>query len=487
MPRPFSTTLILRTPLGRFVTSHVCSARSKPFSPIKKCMFSTTSPTKSSSIEIDTAIIGGGVMGSSTAYHLAKSRLQAAGDNAVLVIERDPTYKRASSSLSAGGIRQQFSLKENILMGMYGRDFMRTASHLLTSEHRNNQQMNNPVDVQFRECGYLFLTSTQQGKQRMMANHQLQTQLGCDILLLDPDQLRAKFGSWLNVDDIVMGSYGRSGEGWVDPWILIQGMKNKAMEMGVTYVHGKLVGATRDETNGRVTSIQVQLLTPTSISLSSTNNVVTYHVNNIVNAAGPQASTVMDILAGGSNLLRYPLPVRARKRCVFYFHCSASDGVPPSTTPLTIDATCPVYFRPEGHSSNTFVCGVSPSALQDPDCSDERELDVVQHEFFDGVIWPALYNRVPAFGEIKVKSSWAGFYEYNTVDQNAIIGFHPELRNVLLVNGFSGHGLMQSPAAGRAAAELLDNEGTFQTLDLSIFGFERFMEGGTPVFEEGIV
>ena len=134
--------------------------------------------------------------------------------------------------------------------------------------------------------------------------------------------------------------------------------------------------------------------------------------------------------------------------------------------------------------------GVSPDEASDPDCDpeDDTVLKSVDHHLFDDIIWPALYERVPAFEELKVVSSWAGFYDYNTLDQNAIIGYHSELRNLVLCNGFSGHGLMHSPAAGRAASELIasGSQARFETIDLSRFSFERILQKA-PIFETGIV
>ena len=165
---------------------------------------------------------------------------------------------------------------------------------------------------------------------------------------------------------------------------------------------------------------------------------------------------------------------------------------PPATplwhAPLTVD-TSGVYFRPEGASSrDTFLCGVSPEAAVDEDVADAGALAVGEDDhrtLFEETIWPALYSRVEAFGELKVQASWAGLYEYNTLDQNAVIGWHPELHNVVHLCGFSGHGLQQAPAAGRAVAELIEH-GRYTTLDLSIFGFERVLRN-EPVRETGIV
>jgi FAD-dependent oxidoreductase domain-containing protein 1 len=187
-----------------------------------------------------------------------------------------------------------------------------------------------------------------------------------------------------------------------------------------------------------------------------------------------------------------PLPVRPKKRCIYFFHCDSNQqeegAIVPDVAPLTIDSSG-AYFRSEGvhRGTGNFLCGISPSRDNDPDCYDPKDLENADPHLFEDKIWPALYNRVPAFGSIKVQSSWASLYEYNVVDQNCILDYHPEMSNVLMVNGFSGHGLQHSPAAGRAAAELIDNNNQFQTLDLNIFRFDRFIDGGRgPVYEKGI-
>ena len=190
-----------------------------------------------------------------------------------------------------------------------------------------------------------------------------------------------------------------------------------------------------------------------------------------------------------------PLPVQARKRCIFSVECPAASAtviVPPPTAPLTVDPSG-VYFRPEGAAPGRFICGVSPPEHDDPahaatddgGDADARALECVDHHLFDDVVWPALAERVPAFGALKVRGAWAGFYEHNTLDQNAIVGAHPDAPNLLLCNGFSGHGLQQSPAAGRAISELIV-AGKFETIDLTRFGFERVARAA-PIWETGIV
>ena len=167
------------------------------------------------------------------------------------------------------------------------------------------------------------------------------------------------------------------------------------------------------------------------------------------------------------------LPVQSRKRCVFPFHSPE----PAPRCPLVID-TNGVYFRPEGTG---FLCGVALPEDQDPECFDFE----VQHALFESVLWPALAHRVPGFEAARVGKAWAGHYDVNTLDHNLILGAHPDVDNLLFANGFSGHGLQQSPAVGRALAELVV-AGRFETLDLSAFGWQRVLEG-RPMREINVV
>lgn len=421
-----------------------------------------------------TLIIGGGPIGLSAAYHLATT----SPESNITVLERDPTYTRASATLSAGGIRQQFSLKQNVQMSIYGRDFLRSCNELLRVDDEE-------VDVQFQEKGYLFLASTEKGAEIMKRNNEVQVGEGADVKLLNAKELQSKF-PWLNTKDIILGSYGESGEGWFDPWILLRGLKRKCQSIGVNIIKGTPVSAIRDNNTGRMLSVDV-------LEHHDGNEKQNrYNVDTVVNAAGAHCATLMDTLAGDKKLV-YPIPVEPRKRCIFFFHCATNQQeIVPSIAPLTICPISNVYFRSEGHieengeMTGNFLCGVSPTKENDHVIDNINDLDYADHELWDDVIWPALYNRVPAFGEVKLKSSWAGLYEYNTLDQNAIIDFHPEIPNVLMVNGFSGHGLQQAPAAGRAAAELLAN-GKFESLNLDIFSFDRCCNKKPPVFELGIV
>ncbi len=170
------------------------------------------------------------------------------------------------------------------------------------------------------------------------------------------------------------------------------------------------------------------------------------------------------------------LPVGPRKRFVYVLDCpTATDAL--HKAPLTILPNG-IYMRPEGRN---FICGLSPEAHEEPEGRDWE----VDHDWFEERIWPGLAERVPAFEAIKVISAWTGFYDYNDLDQNGIIGRHPEIGNFILANGFSGHGFQQGPAAGNAVAELIVHGG-FREIDLTRFGYERIAKG-EPLLEKNII
>jgi FAD-dependent oxidoreductase domain-containing protein 1 len=466
------------------------------------CRLFHTSIIRPTPVAVDTLIIGGGPMGSSTAYHLALIQQQqqqqssaavVPDPNRIWVVEKDPTYRSASATVSAAGVRQQFSLVENVQMSAYGRDFLRKVPELLNVENKKNKHSNNaPPDVQFVEHGYLFLAADNAGVAQLRHNHLVQQKADCDthIDLLTPAQLQGQF-PWLTVNDLQLGSFGSKGEGWFDPWSLLLAWKEKnVQDLGVTYRHATPIDARRNATTGAIEWVQLR-----DLSKNGNNKTEWIQVlSHVVNAAGPHASDLLDVLAGGKDEHTLPFPVRPRKRSMFYFHCSSkNNNQVPHLAPLTVDPLTNAYFRSEGRpGSGTFVCGVSPPSHQDIDYGydgDDRRpghVNQADHELWEDIVWPALYHRVPAFGNIKLLSSWAGLYEYNTFDQNAIIDTHPELPNLMLINGFSGHGLQHSMAAGRAAAERMAH-GSFVTLDLTAFGYDRLLQGGDRIVEEEIV
>ena len=387
----------------------------------------------------DVLIVGGGAVGSSAAFFLAA---QPDFQGKVLVLEQDFSYEKCATALSAASIRHQFSTPENIRLSQFGSHFLKNMADYLTVDGEVPQ-------VSFHERGYLFL-ATASGQGVLQSNHRVQKAEGVDVDLLTPQQLKARY-DWMNMDDLVAGSLGNAGEGWLDAYSLMRGLRRKAIALGVAYRQAKLVKLNRE--GHRIVS-------------ATLSDGTTVACGTVINTAGTGATA----LAQTAGIV---LPVEARKRSIFYFISSAK--LP--GCPMVIEPTG-AYFRPEGEG---FICGVAPSPDDDPECFDFE----VQHQLFDDVLWPTLAARVPGFEALRVQRSWAGHYDMNVMDHNLILGAHPEVENLLFANGFSGHGLQQSPAVGRALSELV-TYGGFRTLDLQAFGWDRVLKN-QPLFEINIV
>ncbi|MFQ5775607.1 MAG: NAD(P)/FAD-dependent oxidoreductase [Kiloniellaceae bacterium] len=387
----------------------------------------------------DVTIAGGAVMGSAIAYFLGAD---PAFDGTVAVIERDPSYANCATTRSWGGIRQQFSTPENVRMSLFGARFVKQAAELLDVDGE-------APDLGFRERGYLFLAS-EAGLPVLERNCRLQRSLGAAVALLGPAELAERF-PWLNLDGLAGGGYGLENEGWIDPAALLHGLRRKAKALGATYLEDEVVGI--DIERRRVAGVRLRKGAALGCGV-------------LVNAAGPHAGALAR-LAGAE------LPVRPRKRTTFVFDCR--EELP--RMPLTIDASG-VAFRPEG---GRYIAIVSPPDALDRDSADLEP----DYGLFEEVIWPILAHRVPAFAAIKPTGAWAGHYDYNTFDRNAVLGPHPQIEGLLFCNGFSGHGVQQAPAAGRAIAELIVH-GAFRTLDLSNLSYARILEG-RPVKEINVV
>lgn len=390
-------------------------------------------------MQTDVLIVGGAVVGSATAYFLAS---QPSFKGSILVVEQDPTYARSATALSAASIRHQFSTPENIRLSQFGSSFLKSVGEHLSVDGE-------APAIGFKERGYLFL-ATAQGLGILQSNHHTQCAENVDVSLLTPAQLQSRF-PWLNVDDLSAGSLGNTGEGWLDAYALMQGFRLKALSLGVQYRQARVEALSR----------QGRLVTSARLS---TGELVT--CGTVINAAGTGATA----LAQSAGI---ELPVQARKRSIFYFTSSAR--LP--TCPMVIDPTG-AYFRPEGEG---YLCGIAPSPEQDTECHDFE----VQHSLFEEVLWPILAARVPGFEALRLQRSWAGHYDMNLLDHNAIVGAHPDVDNFLFANGFSGHGLQQSPAIGRALSELV-TFGEFRTLQLGALGWARVIEG-RPLREINVV
>ena len=388
---------------------------------------------------VDVVIVGGAVVGSAAAYFL---RAQTGFKGSVLVVEKDFTYEHSATARSAASIRHQFSTPENIRMSQFGSHFIQNIGDYLAVDGE-------VPDLGFHEGGYLFL-ATPAGRDVLEANHRVQRSLGVDVALLAPAQLQVRF-PWLNTSDLSAGSLGLSGEGWLDAFGLMQAFRRKAVSLGAEYQQAQ------------VSAVQRAGRAITAVTLS---DGATVSCGLVINAAGTGAPA----LAQSAGIF---LPVQSRKRCVFFFSTPAEV----SQCPLVIDPSG-AYFRPEGSG---FICGISPTENQDPECFDFE----VDHTLFDNVLWPTLAARVPGFEAARVQNAWAGHYDVNTLDHNVILGAHPEVDNLLFANGFSGHGIQQSAAAGRALSELV-TFGSYRTLDLSAMGWTRVI-AQRPLLEINVV
>ena len=383
----------------------------------------------------DILIIGGGVIGSSIAYHLARDG--RAGQ--VTVIERDSTYAEASTPRSLGGVRQQFSLAENVLMSQYGLSVYQNFAEDMAIDGE-------PAAVDFRQDGYLFPASAD-GMAVIEANHRLQSSLGSTIELLDLDDLAERF-PWLSLDGLAGGAFGPE-DGWLDPHGALQGFRRKARSLGVTYVEDEVVAI--DQNQSRIEAVRLK-------------SGETRPAGQVVNAAGAWSGLVADMVG-------MTLPIVPSRRQVFFVEIREKLG----PAPLVIDGTG-VYFRPEGRG---YLTGWS-----NPNEPEGFQFEV-DHDYFTNDIWPRLAARVPAFEALKVTQSWACHYDLNSLDENLIIGpWVGGCENFHLACGFSGHGLQQAPAVGRAMAELL-LDGRFMTIDLSRMTYQRVIDNN-PLYETGI-
>jgi FAD-dependent oxidoreductase domain-containing protein 1 len=393
-------------------------------------------------------IVGGGIMGAATAWHLARRH-----GATVTVCERDPAYARASSALSACAIRQQFSTAINIRVSQ--------ASLLVYRDLAGHLGLGDDAPaLGLVEPGYLYLARTAAGAATLRDQVALQHTLGVPTALLEPDALRARF-PWLATDDLTLGTLGvstpTSGEGWFDGYAALQAYRRAGGAAGVRYVAAEVTGFDTDRAAGG-----------RRVRAARTAGGDRLPCDAVVIAAGAWSAPV-------AATLDVPLPVRARKRDVFAIE--AAIALPDA--PLLIDPTG-VWCRPEA-APGRFLCGAPPRG----DDADDAPLHQVDHGLFDAVIWPALAHRVPAFDALRVHAAWAGYYEMNTVDHNGLVGALPGVANAFTACGFSGHGLQQAPAVAEALAAHLVTGG-WPSLDLTPLGVER-IAAGRPLLERNVI
>ena len=392
----------------------------------------------------DVVIIGGAIMGSSTAWFLTDT---PDFTGSVLVVEADPTYAQAATMLSNSCIRQQFSQQLNVRMSQFAADFLHNLRRYMGGDQR-------VPELRVRNFGYLYLADTGQFADTLRENQKMQCAAGAETVLLTPDQIKDAY-PFYHVDDLVLGSINRKDEGYFDGATLFDCWRRQARERGVDYVTNEVVALAKNGAGTRIVSVTLK-----------TGQVIS--CGQVVNAAGTRGAKVA-AMAG------IVLPVEPRKR---YTWIIAAETPLDRDLPLTIDPSG-MHVRENG-GGTYMACGHS---AEDP--AVEHGDFAMDDALWQDTIWPALAHRIPAFAAVKVKSEWAGHYDFNLLDQNAITGPHPVVGNFLLLNGFSGHGLQQSPAMGRGTAEWL-TYGSYRSLDLTPFHYDR-VTANRPMIEKAII
>lgn len=388
----------------------------------------------------DVVIGGGAVTGSATAWWLLKHNPGLK----VLVVEPDPTYQYSATALSVASVRQQFSNPVNVQISRFGADFIRNFADRIGPA-------GGVPSLGLKENGYLFLSGSATGAALMRELATMQNGLGAATEVLEPAALAALY-PWMIVDDLVAGSLGRRDEGWFDNMGLLNGFRNGARALGATYLKDRVAGLVMK--GARVD--EVRLASGSSVGAGA-----------FLNAAGTASAALC-------RMADLALPVEPRKRTVFVV--DAPNARHPEA-PLIIDHSG-IYLRPE---HGQWITATVPD--DDGPCApDDWEPD---HAQFEDLIWPRLYARSEGFDAVKVARLWVGHYDYNRLDQNAVLGLWPGTDNFYIAAGFSGHGLQQSPAVGRGMAELILTGG-YRTLDLSPLGAERVIED-RPFLEKAIV
>jgi FAD-dependent oxidoreductase domain-containing protein 1 len=377
-------------------------------------------------------IVGGGVMGAANAGFLAREQ-----GAAVTVLERDPTYARASSALSASSMRVQFSTPLNIALSQASLELMRPWAG----------------ELGFVEAGYLYLVGAAQAPGLRELNA-VQRAAGADVRLMAPGELAARW-PWLCTDGIALGSWGARGEGWFDGPALHQRLKRDAIAHGARFVHADAVGfATRGACVEGVRDASGQV----------------HRGDALLLAAGAWSAPL-------AAQLGVALPVSAKKRDVFVLDAPAS--LP--GCPLLIDPSG-AWLRPEGRG---FLAGAPPRAVHGISDPDDMPLDAIDHALFDDWLWPTLAARIPAFEALRMRSAWAGYYEMNTFDHNGLVGALPGWDNAFVCAGFSGHGMQHALAVGRGLASFIAR-GRWGPIDLGPLSPRRIARG-EPLREVNVI
>lgn len=385
-------------------------------------------------------IVGGAIMGSSLAWWLTEL---GHPPGTITVVERDPTYAACGTAFTNSCIRQQFGTPLNIEVSRFGVECIRTFQTIMGDPR--------VPPIHFHPFGYLYLADTVEAENRLRRMHAVQAKAGAGTRLMTRDALADAF-PFYELDGIRLGSYGARDEGYFDGTTMFDWWRRLARARGVTYLADTVTAI--DTTGGQVRGVTCASGTRLG-------------ADRVVNAAGPRAAAV-------ARMAGLDLPVEPRKRYTWVFEAAHPLD---RDLPLTIDPSG-VHVRQDGAA---YLAGATPTddpAVEPDDFGGDWDI-------WEDTVWPALAARIPAFEQIRVKQSWVGHYDYNTFDQNALLGPHTQVAGVYAMTGFSGHGLQQSPAMGRGMAELLTT-GAYRTLDLTPFGPDR-IAAGSPFPEVAVI
>lgn len=368
----------------------------------------------------DMIIIGGGVMGASTLYHLA-----ARGQKNVILLESEPYFGTGATGRCAGGVRYQFSTEINVRLSLES----------LPMIERFKDEIGQ--DVNYRQCGYLLVATNEHDAETFKRNVELQNRLGVGTELLNGDEVRKRL-PLMKFEDAIAGTFHQK-DGLVDPNSVVMGYINAAQRLGAKAFVNAAVTGIRVE-GGKVRGVE------------TTSGSVDAPV--IVNAAGPWAGRIGEM--AGVNI-----PITPVRRQMF-----TTNAMPqiPTDFPFVIDFAQSLYFHREGEGLLVGMSNQNEKAGFDQNVDEEFEL----------VNFEAGMARLPLLEHAQRASHWAGLYEV-TPDAHPIYGKTP-VDGFFIVGGFSGHGFMHGPISGKLMAEYL-LDGKFQTLDVSALDFERFAEG----------
>ena len=392
----------------------------------------------------DVVIVGGAIMGSSAAWFLSKDK---DFDGRILVVERDPTYQNSSTMHTNSCMRQQFSTQLNVKISQFAAEFVKNLREYMGGDTR-------VPDLGIRSFGYMYLADNDGFADVLRENQRIQHAAGAATQLMTCDEIAQAY-PFYNLDDIVLGSINLVDEGYWDGTAVFDCQRRAAKEAGVEYIQNEVVAITKNAAGTQVESVTL-----------SSGEIVS--CGQVLNASGPRANRTAQ-MAG------IEIPVEPRKRFTWIF---TAEKPLDRDLPLTIDPSG-VHVRENG--GGTYQAG----GHADIDPAVDFDDFAMDHSIWENHIWPTLATRIPQFEAIKVQSEWAGHYSYNTFDHNAILGPHDEVSNFFFLNGFSGHGLQQSPAMGRGTAEIMLH-GNYKTLDLSEFHFNRIGQN-RPVSEKAVI